>query len=67
MLSNGETLAADLVVIGVGVRPALALAEQAGLALDCGVTVDEARHSQFGVITGASNVSSMPSGNERRA
>ena len=39
-LKGGGALETDVVVIGVGVRPRLALAEQAGLTMDRGVSVD---------------------------
>jgi NADPH-dependent 2,4-dienoyl-CoA reductase/sulfur reductase-like enzyme len=41
-LADGTTIAADAVVVGVGVRPDIALAEAAGLAIDNGVLVDAA-------------------------
>jgi apoptosis-inducing factor 3 len=40
-LANGSRLDADLVVMGVGVTPDVALAEAAGLTVDRGIVVDE--------------------------
>lgn len=41
VLNNGNELAADLVIIGVGVRPRVSLAEAAGIAINNGILVNE--------------------------
>ena len=41
VLADGRRIDSDLVVVGVGVRPRTQLAEDAGLAVDDGVLVDE--------------------------
>ena len=59
-LASGETVNADLVIIGIGILPNIDLAEAAGLAVDNGITVDACGRTSAANIYAAGDCTQHP-------
>ncbi|MFF4761836.1 NAD(P)/FAD-dependent oxidoreductase [Streptomyces sp. NPDC001292] len=59
-LSDGRVVAADLVLVGVGVIPNTELAESIGLVCDNGVRVDECALASDGVTVAVGDCANLP-------
>ncbi|WP_128255244.1 NAD(P)/FAD-dependent oxidoreductase [Falsirhodobacter deserti] len=64
-LTDGRIIPCDFVIAGIGIAPATALAEAAGLALDNGIAVDARGRTSDGAIWAAGDCASFLHGGER--
>lgn len=59
-LVSGEELPVDFVIVGIGITPAVALAENAGLRIDNGIRVDDHGRTSDPAIWAAGDCASLP-------
>jgi apoptosis-inducing factor 3 len=59
-LDNGETIEADFLLLGVGVKPRTQLAEAAGMTVDRGIIVDERLRTSAADVYAAGDVARYP-------
>ncbi|TBY13696.1 NAD(P)/FAD-dependent oxidoreductase [Rhizobium laguerreae] len=59
-LSTGEAIEADLVLVGIGARPNVEIAERAGLAIDNGIAVDTYLQTSAADVFAAGDCCSFP-------
>jgi NADPH-dependent 2,4-dienoyl-CoA reductase/sulfur reductase-like enzyme len=60
VLKGGDSLSADFVVVGVGVRPRTALAERTGIRIDRGILVDQHLETSVPGIFAAGDIARWP-------
>ncbi len=59
-LSDGSTLALDFVIVGVGIAPAVALAQNAGIEIDNGIKADAMGRTSVPHVWAAGDCASFP-------